>query len=139
MIISSEREFPVSMSSLYRAFSDTEVREKWWGPNGFSSETEKCELKKGGEWILDMIGPNGHRYPNRSVFLEVEPEALVIYDHEEPSFVMKMEFISTENGSRLKWTMDFKEKDESDKFRAFLENANQENFDRLARVLDNDV
>lgn len=35
--------------------------------------------------------------------------------------------------------MDIKEKDESDKFRAFLENANQENFDRLARVLDNDV
>lgn len=36
----------------------------WWGPDGFSCRTTRIDLRDGGEWLFDMIGPDGTVWPN---------------------------------------------------------------------------
>jgi uncharacterized protein YndB with AHSA1/START domain len=72
------RLFDASREMLFDAFSDPVHIEQWWGPNGFTTTTEKFDFRVGGEWIHVMHGPDGTDYPNRSVFLEiVRPERIV--------------------------------------------------------------
>ncbi|MDP2120005.1 MAG: SRPBCC family protein [Hoeflea sp.] len=44
---------------------------QWWGPDGFSCRTQRIDLRAGGEWVFDMIGPDGTVYPNHHLYREV--------------------------------------------------------------------
>ncbi|GAB1364116.1 hypothetical protein MASR1M32_33520 [Rhodobacter sp.] len=44
---------------------------KWWGPDGFSCRTKRIDLRAGGEWVFDMIGPDGTVFPNHHRYGEV--------------------------------------------------------------------
>ena len=54
----------------------------WWGPRGFSTTTEKMDLRPGGIWKHVMHGPDGTDYPNESTFLEVEKPERIVYVHD---------------------------------------------------------
>ena len=55
---------------------------RWFGPSGFRCEVHQDgEAKAGAVWRFDMIGPNGQRYDNRMVFLEVTPSERLVLDH----------------------------------------------------------
>jgi uncharacterized protein YndB with AHSA1/START domain len=55
---------------------------RWFGPRGFRCEVHQdCEAKAGAVWRFDMIAPNGQRYDNRMVFLEVTPNERLVLDH----------------------------------------------------------
>jgi uncharacterized protein YndB with AHSA1/START domain len=53
----------------------------WWGPRGFSTTTEKMEVRPGGVWKHVMHGPDGTDYPNKSVFKEVVKPERLVYSH----------------------------------------------------------
>jgi len=72
------RLFDASREVLFDAFSDPVHISQWWGPNGFTTTTEKFDFRVGGEWRHVMHGPDGTDYPNYSTFLEiVRPERIV--------------------------------------------------------------
>ena len=52
---------------------------QWWGPDGFSCLTKRIDLRTNGEWLFDMIGPDGTVYPNHHVYTEVRPEERIAY------------------------------------------------------------
>lgn len=52
---------------------------KWWGPDGFSCRTLRIDLRAGGEWVFDMIGPDGTVFPNHHKYGAVIPEARLDY------------------------------------------------------------
>ena len=55
---------------------------RWFGPRGFRCEVHQdCEAKAGAVWRFDMIAPNGQRFDNRMVFLEVTPNERLVLDH----------------------------------------------------------
>ncbi|MES2439506.1 MAG: SRPBCC family protein [Verrucomicrobiota bacterium] len=121
---------------VFEAFSNPEQIAKWWGPEGFSNTFEIFEFRPGGEWKFVMHGPNGTDYPNESRFVEiVEPERIV-FDHSGPDFHMIMTFGEEDGKTRLTWNMRFADRTQSEKLRDFLNQANQQNFDRLEAVLD---
>src|ERR1700733_12722757 len=63
---------------VFRAWTEPEQICKWWGPDGFTSTIHEYNLKPGGVWKMDMIGPDGATFPNYIVFKEViRPEKLV--------------------------------------------------------------
>lgn len=67
------------VARVWRAWADDDEIVKWWGPHGFSDETEKREFKAGGHWRHTMIGPDGVRYPNYATYKElVENERIVL-------------------------------------------------------------
>jgi uncharacterized protein YndB with AHSA1/START domain len=55
---------------------------QWFGPRGFRCEVHQAsEAKPGAVWRFDMIAPNGKRFDNRMVFIEVTPHERLVFDH----------------------------------------------------------
>ena len=68
-------------SIVYAAWTDPDQIQLWFGPEGFDIETKEIDLKPGGVWRFDMVGPDGTRYDNRMVFLRMEAPALIEVEH----------------------------------------------------------
>jgi len=74
-----ERVIAAPRSVVWGAWMNPETLPKWWGPEGFSCRTQRIELSHGGEWVFDMIGPDGTVYPNHHLYHEVRPEERIAY------------------------------------------------------------
>ena len=66
-------------SAIWAAWLNPETLPQWWGPDGFSCRTSRIDLRTGGEWLFDMIGPDGTVYPNHHLYTEVRPEERIAY------------------------------------------------------------
>ncbi|HET8708046.1 MAG TPA: SRPBCC domain-containing protein [Pseudomonadales bacterium] len=76
-----QRDIPFSRELIWKAITDPNHMKNWWGPDGFTIEKLSMDLRVGGCWTFDMVGPDGVRYPNHSVFKEITPHAKLIFDH----------------------------------------------------------
>lgn len=59
-----EREIAAPAALVWEAWTDPKALPLWWGPEGFSCRTQRIDLRAGGEWVFDMIGPDGTVFPN---------------------------------------------------------------------------
>lgn len=75
------RVFSAPRSLVWEAWTNPEHVVKWWGPRGFTTVTKRHEFRVGGVWEHTMIGPDGTRYPNKSVFKEIVPQERIVYSH----------------------------------------------------------
>jgi len=64
---------------VWGAWMNAESLPKWWGPEGFSCRTSRIDLREGGEWVFDMIAPDGTVFPNHHKYRAVIPEARLDY------------------------------------------------------------
>jgi len=69
-----ERSFLVQRSLVWGVWINPETLPKWWGPEGFSCRTKRIDLRTGGEWVFDMVGPDGAVYPNHHLYKDVRFE-----------------------------------------------------------------
>lgn len=69
-----QRVIEAPRSAVWGAWMNEETLPLWWGPDGFSCRTKRIDLRSGGEWVFDMIGPDGTVYPNHHRYGEVRPE-----------------------------------------------------------------
>ena len=74
-----QRIIQAPRSAVWGAWMNAETLPLWWGPNGFSCRTKTIDLRTGGEWVFDMIGPDGSVYPNHHLYTEVRPEEKIEY------------------------------------------------------------
>lgn len=80
----SDREIVVTrlidapVERVWRAWTDNAEIVKWWGPHGFSDETEAREFKPGGHWRHTMIGPDGTRFLNFATYKEIEEHKRIV-------------------------------------------------------------
>ena len=88
---------------VWEVWTKPEHIKHWWGPDGFTSEIKKMDVQPGGEWIFDMIGPDGKRYPNKTVFREVVPLKKIMHEHFDPNFIAIIEFQDNEEKTLLRW------------------------------------
>ena len=75
------REVPFARELVWKAMSEPEHVNRWWGPDGFRNEAVNMDFRVGGVWTFVMVGPDGTRYPNHSVFKEVTAPARLVFDH----------------------------------------------------------
>ena len=66
---------------VWQAWTDPARIAAWWGPSGFRTTTQSFDLRVGGEWRHVMHGPDGTDYPNRTVFREIVPPSLLVYEN----------------------------------------------------------
>lgn len=59
-----QRVIRAPVAVVWDAWWNQESLPKWWGPEGFSCRTTRIDLRAGGEWVFDMIGPDGTVWPN---------------------------------------------------------------------------
>ncbi len=77
MLIQRVIKAPVPV--VWGAWMNAESLPKWWGPDGFSCRTSRIDLRAGGEWVFDMIGPDGTVFPNHHKYGAVIPETRLDY------------------------------------------------------------
>ena len=137
--IRSSRVFPVPVAQLFRAWTEPQHLQNWWGPNGFTNTFETFDLRVGGRWKFVMHGPDKGHYPNEVEFTRIEAPDLISWKrHSKPLFqvVARFEALSPLE-SRVIFRMVFDTKEECEKIRRFAEEKNEENFDRLELELKN--
>ena len=133
----TERALPFSPQAIYNAFASAEMLATWWGPEGFTNEFETFEFQVGGRWEFVMVGPDGARYPNQSVFTELEPASRVVIRHDcEPFFMLSVQMTAVNGGTHLQWVQVFDDANIAQAVKAIVEPANEQNLDRLMHVLE---
>ncbi|MBP2309699.1 ATPase [Azospirillum melinis] len=74
-----ERVIQAPRTLVWGAWMNPETLPQWWGPDGFSCRTTRIDLRTGGEWVFDMIAPDGTVFPNHHRYGEVRPEERIGY------------------------------------------------------------
>ncbi|UDQ89258.1 SRPBCC domain-containing protein [Xanthobacter autotrophicus] len=74
-----ERVIKAPRAVVWGAWMNPQSLPQWWGPDGFSCRTTRIDLRQGGEWVFDMIGPDGTVFPNHHLYREVRPEERIAY------------------------------------------------------------
>jgi hypothetical protein len=69
-----ERVIQAPRARVWEAWTNPETLPRWWGLDGFSCRTKRIDLKAGGEWIFDMIAPDGTVFPNHHLYRKMRAE-----------------------------------------------------------------
>ncbi|HCU84757.1 SRPBCC domain-containing protein [Methylophilus sp. UBA6697] len=135
-VIFTSRVLPFSPAAIYAAFSSPELLAQWWGPEGFTNIFEVFEFKAGGQWRFVMHGPDGKDYANENVFAALEQDRMVVVEHVcVPLFTLTVKLTAVTNGTELSWVQVFADVETAQAVRHIVEPANEQNLDRLTRVL----
>ncbi len=74
-----ERVIKAPRSVVWGAWVNPVSLPQWWGPDGFSCRTGRIDLRTGGEWVFDMIAPDGTVFPNHHLYKLIEPQSRIEY------------------------------------------------------------
>lgn len=74
-----QRTIQAPRTIVWNAWVNPETLPQWWGPDGFSCQTQRIDLRTGGEWLFDMIAPDGTVFPNHHRYVDVRPEERIAY------------------------------------------------------------
>ncbi|HTL69831.1 MAG TPA: SRPBCC family protein [Candidatus Eisenbacteria bacterium] len=131
--IVSTRLLAAPREKVFAAFSDPKALAAWWGPKGFTNRFRTFEFKPGGTWLFEMIGPTGTVYENESRFVEIVRPERIVFDHlrTHHRFLMTITLADEVGKTRIVWRMTFETPAEREKVKAFVPEANEQNFDRL--------
>ena len=136
--IRSERTFPIDRPALFAAFADPAVLAAWWGPHGSVNSFETFDLRAGGRWEFVMRAADGAVYRMANRFVEVVAPERVVLRHLQAAheFQLLLQYEAVGRGhTRLRWCMRFDSAAEAARVRAFVAEANEQNFDRLETAL----
>jgi uncharacterized protein YndB with AHSA1/START domain len=140
----SEREIALSRvvdaprELVWRAWTQLEHLERWWGPDGFTTTTHEIDVRVGGVWRFIMHGPDGVDYNNRLTFREVTPPDHLTYVHDEegaglvPEFTTTVTFEDVDGKTRVTMRSEFASK--ADRDRVWEDGAKEGGMQMLARM-----
>ncbi len=75
------RVFDAPRELVWRAWTDPEYFQRWWGPKDFTSPVCRMDLRVGGKYLWCMRSSDGKDYYTTGVFKEiVKPERIVYTD-----------------------------------------------------------
>jgi uncharacterized protein YndB with AHSA1/START domain len=131
------REVNANIEKAFRSWTDPNHLAKWWGPKGFTNTFNVHDLRPGGKWSFIMHGPDKRDYPNECVFIKIEKPNFVSWNHiPKPVFQVQTSFEEiTKERTKITFRMIFENPEECDTLRSFIEEKNEENFDKLDNVL----
>lgn len=75
------RVFDAPRALVFRAWTDPSAVAHWFGPKGFTCVTHEMDVRIGGKWRFDFFAPDGTKYDNRVVYLEISPNDRLVFDH----------------------------------------------------------
>lgn len=135
--ILNNRIFPVDRPTLFNAFADPEKLKQWWGPDGFTNTISTFDFRTGGDWRITMTAPDGTDFENHLSFTEIVAAERIAFIHHGPMhvYLMTMSFAERDQGTALSWRMQFEDTEDNRKLADFIRKANEQNFDRLESVL----
>lgn len=88
------REFDAPVTALFRAYTDREVFERWFGPEGMPLAVHRFEPETGGGFRYVVQGP-AQEWGFHGVYHEVRPDELIIQTYQfeqDPAGGVSLEF-----------------------------------------------
>jgi uncharacterized protein YndB with AHSA1/START domain len=73
------RETDVPREKLYRGWTTAELLPKWFCPKPWYVSDVELDVRTGGSSSMTMCGPDGERFPNNGVYLEVVPNEKLVF------------------------------------------------------------
>lgn len=132
----TQRLLQASPERVYQAFSQPDQLARWWGPAGFSNQFEVFDFRPGGDWRFVMRSSDGSTFNNHNVFDELLPAQRVVIRHVPPPvFVLTITLQAEAGLTRLIWQQCFESADTAQRLAAVVVPANEQNLDRLQRLL----
>ncbi|MFI5129093.1 MAG: SRPBCC domain-containing protein [Chitinophagales bacterium] len=56
------REFDAPLEQVWKAWTESELLDKWWAPKPWKAVTLSMNFQNGGTWLYYMEGPDGSRH-----------------------------------------------------------------------------
>ena len=138
--LATSRILPFPPQAIYGAMATPGLLARWWGPEGFTNTFETFEFRPGGRWKFVMHGPDGTDYANSNRFESLEPDRQVVIRHDcEPFFTLAITLTPAGSGTLLEWEQTFDDARTADAVRHRAVPANEQNLDRLTRVLGGQI
>lgn len=75
------RVFNAPRALVFKAWTEKEHLTEWFCPKGFTTTTHAIDVRVGGRWRFDMLGPDGKLWPNLIVFREIRFPDRLVFDH----------------------------------------------------------
>lgn len=66
------REFNAPVELVWRAFTESEILDKWWGPAPWRAETKYQNFAVGGYWLYAMVSPENEKHWGRMNYLSID-------------------------------------------------------------------
>lgn len=91
-----EREFDGSRDKVWKAYTDKETFEKWWGPEGWETTTKEFNFTSGGRvhYGMKCVDENQGDWFGQSSW-----GVMIIDDVDAPNKFMYKDYFSDENGT----------------------------------------
>jgi uncharacterized protein YndB with AHSA1/START domain len=103
----------------WKACTEAQHLDRWWGPEGFTNKTLSLDLRVGGQWKYTMTAADGTVFPNLITYTEISPINLLAYDHgdwDNPRmFKGELSFTDTAEGTLVRIRLVFPTKEERDR------------------------
>jgi uncharacterized protein YndB with AHSA1/START domain len=74
-----QRRINAPVAAIWAAWLNPASLPLWWGPEGYSCRTKRIDLRDGGDWVFDMIGPDGTVYPNHHRYTSLVENQRISY------------------------------------------------------------
>jgi uncharacterized protein YndB with AHSA1/START domain len=73
------RVFDAPRERVWRAWTDPELFQRWWGPKDFTSAGNTMDLRVGGRYHWCMRAPDGQEFWTAGVYREIVPLKRLVY------------------------------------------------------------
>lgn len=67
------RTFSAPLEKVLRAYTESELLEKWWAPKPWKAETKTLHFSVGGYWFYAMVGPENEKHWGRMDYTAITP------------------------------------------------------------------
>jgi uncharacterized protein YndB with AHSA1/START domain len=137
----AERWFDAPRDQVWRAFTDRELIEQWWGPHGTTTVVDKLELEPGGAWRFVQRMEDGTETGFHGEFREIEEPERITWTFEWEGMpghvaVDSTTFTEQDGGTLVTTVSTFESQEDRDgMFESGMEDGMRETYDRLADLL----
>ena len=66
-------EYDAPLEKVWKAWTTSEMLDKWWGPKPWRAITKSLDFREGGHWHYSMNGPEGEVQWGKFDYLTIEP------------------------------------------------------------------
>lgn len=99
-------------AKVWQCWTDPAILPRWFGPEGYACVTKEIDLRQGGLWRFDMIGPDGTVWVNRHRYTLCDPPKRLEFlmdDDEDGAETMQVVVVlePEAGGTRITQTMSF--------------------------------
>jgi uncharacterized protein YndB with AHSA1/START domain len=67
------REFNAPIEKVWRAYTESQLLDMWWGPSPWRAETKTMNFEVGGYWLYAMVSPENEKHYGRMSYTAIEP------------------------------------------------------------------